>query len=93
MDLTIYKDIARIVKVTDNLNKNQKTLIKAYRYLFIFMIINFLFTVSIAVALCVCQANAIKAPDVKAQLEDYFETNVAELAQIQDEEFELLYED
>lgn len=93
MDLTIYKDIARMVKVTDNLNKNQKNIVKTIKYLFIFAIINFLFTLSIAVALCICQANAIKAPDVKAQLEDYFETNVAELAQIQDEEFELLYED
>jgi len=93
MDLTIYKDIARIIKVTDNLNKNQKILIKAYRYLFIFLIINFLLTVSIGVALCICQNNAIKSSDVKAQLEDYFETNVAELAQIQDEKFELLYED
>ena len=93
MDLTVYRDLSRIVKVTDNLNKNQKTIIKAIKYLFIFAIINFLFTLSIAVALCVCKAHAIKAPDVKAQLEDYFETNVAELAQIQDEKFELLYED
>ena len=93
MDLTVYRDLSRIVKVTDNLNKNQKTIIKTIKYLFIFSMINFLFTLSIAVALCICQANAIKAPDVKAQLEDYFETNVTELAQIQDEKFELLYED
>ena len=92
MDLTIYRDLSRIISVTDKLTKHQKNTVQAIKLLFIFTLINLLFTLSIAVALCICQAHAIKAPDVKAQLEDYFE-DVVELAQIQDEKFELLYED
>lgn len=93
MDITIYKDIASLTRTVSLIKRNQIKMIRAYRYLFIFTLINFLFAASIAVTLCVNMTHQLQQKDVQAQIENYFESDVIELAQLQNEEFELLDED